>query len=88
MLEQGALNRDARRRLGGHVGCDRTPIKASNRGNFELVMVSRSSNRLALVRSESGQCCDLSTATARDIAMTPVKASPTGTSGAPCRSRP
>jgi hypothetical protein len=42
-------------------------------------MVCRSSNRLAFLRSESGQCRDLSTATARNIAITRVKASPNDT---------
>jgi hypothetical protein len=94
MRKQGALNRDARRRFRGHVGCDRTPIKVSNRGNFELalVMVCRSSNRLAFLRFESGQCCDLSATTARNIAITRVKASPTrhlgGTPGSPLANDP
>src|ERR1035441_9871653 len=80
MLEHGALNRDARRRFGGRVGCDRTPMKVSSRINVEIVMVCRSSNHLAFLMSESGLCCDLSTATVRNIATTRVKVSPTGTS--------
>ena len=77
MLEHGALNRDARRRFGGRVGCDRTPMKVSSRINVEIVMVCRSSNHLAFLMSESGLCCDLSTATVRNIATTRVKVSPT-----------
>jgi len=55
-------------------------MKVSNRGNFELATVCRSSNPVAFLRSESGQCCDLSAATARNIAITRVKASPTESS--------
>ena len=50
--------------------------------NFELVTVCRSSNPVAFLRSESDQCRDLSATTARNIAITRVKASPIGTTEA------
>ena len=56
-------------------------MKVSSRINVEIVMVCRSSNHLAFLMSESGLCCDLSTATVRNIATTRVKVSPTGTTG-------
>ena len=56
-------------------------MKVRNGGNFELVTVCRSSNPVAFLRSESDQCRDLSATTARNIAITRVKASPIGTSG-------
>ena len=58
----------------------RTAIKVSNCGKFTFVMFCRSSIRLAFLKSESGQCSDLSITTARNIAITPVKASPTESS--------
>ncbi len=52
-------------------------MKVSSRINVEIVMVCRSSNHLAFLMSESGLCCDLSTATVRNIATTRVKVSST-----------
>ena len=75
--------REARCRVGRRVGCDRPPMKVRNCGNFELVTVCRSSDPVAFLRSEPDQYCDLSATTARDIAITRVKASPTGTYAIP-----
>lgn len=56
-------------------------MKVNHCGNFELVTACRPSNPVAFLRSESDQCCDLSAATARNIAITRVKVPPTGSCG-------